>query len=142
MTEMSDISDRLKTLIDALKINASKFALSIGADKGQMSSYVNGKYKPGYDIISAILLEYRNLNPWWLILGEGEIFIDKKSNYSNNIPPVSAGEPSVTYMDSDYHLKIIESLVSQNEKLQNEVSNFSAIQKDMAMAQAEMAATR
>ncbi|HNX87721.1 MAG TPA: helix-turn-helix domain-containing protein [Paludibacteraceae bacterium] len=139
---MQTIAERLILLLTELKIKAVKLAEIIGTPTSTVSGWTTGKSAPNFESLLAISNNFKKVNIHWLVTGEGEMFISEKSNYYNNIPPATAGETPITPMNSDYQFRIIESLVSQNEKLQTEVSNFSAIQKDMAKAQAEMAATQ
>ena len=46
--------DILKDLIQDFKLNQSSFAKKIGVKQSQVSEWLNGKSKPGYDNLKAI----------------------------------------------------------------------------------------
>jgi hypothetical protein len=39
---------------------------------------INKQTDPSFKIVSAILKSFRDINPYWLILGEGEMLIEEK----------------------------------------------------------------
>lgn len=73
-TQLTTINERVMQLVEALKIKPSNFAESIGKTPTAIYTIVNGRNKPGYDILEAIIRQYPQINPDWLFLGQGEIF--------------------------------------------------------------------
>ncbi|MGM9509511.1 hypothetical protein ACS5NO_17370 [Larkinella sp. GY13] len=67
------IGDRFSKLIEALRTNKSAFAKSIGKSHTMVGTIIEGKNKPGFDVIEAIVTAYPNVNTDWLIKGEGEM---------------------------------------------------------------------
>ncbi|WP_016758351.1 helix-turn-helix domain-containing protein [Leptospira weilii] len=69
--------ERILKLIEILKITNGDFALNIGISPGALSQYLSGKNKSlSVDTITSIKNTY-NVNPLWLLTGEGEIFLPK-----------------------------------------------------------------
>ncbi|MGX7688076.1 hypothetical protein ACWA1C_12990 [Flectobacillus roseus] len=68
------ISQRFEALIKALKMNNNSFANSIGKTSTMIKFIVDGKSKPGFDLLEQVLITYPNVNSDWLLRGEGEMF--------------------------------------------------------------------
>lgn len=73
---MDDFSDRLKILISLTDTTNNEFAARINESKSQISRYLSGKGKPGFDTIANIFTIYPDVNPRWMLLGELPIFRD------------------------------------------------------------------
>jgi Helix-turn-helix. len=62
----SDIKDRLKYAMELFQIKQTELVKVTGIDKGQLSSYLSGKYEPRQNNIF-ILAEALNVSEAWLI---------------------------------------------------------------------------
>jgi phage repressor protein C with HTH and peptisase S24 domain len=71
---MNSINSRIKSLIDALGVSQNAFAKALNTSGSRVSNITSERNKPDSDILTEILGVYRNVNPDWLLLGEGEIF--------------------------------------------------------------------
>ena len=69
-----DISNRFEIMIGKLEMNNNSFALSIGKSPSNIKPIIDGKSKPGYEMLEAIFKKYPQINRDWLLMGEGEIF--------------------------------------------------------------------
>ena len=70
------INDRISELIKVLNLNSRSFSSRIEADSTVMHNIVSGrKSEPKHSVIEKILLTFENINPNWLILGKGDMFI-------------------------------------------------------------------
>ena len=69
------MKDRLKKIIAEMGINQGDFAKQIGISSSLLSFILNGQRNINDNVLSAILLSYPNLNPKWLMDGEGEMFL-------------------------------------------------------------------
>lgn len=58
---------------EALGENGSEVAKKIGTENSKVYNILNGKFKPGYDTVSAILKAYPRLNAAWLMKGQKPI---------------------------------------------------------------------
>lgn len=76
MEQVNDIAHRLKKIIDSSGMNNNSFAKSVGKSYSNIASVLDGKVKPGFDFITAILKQYPQINSAWLITGEGEMLLE------------------------------------------------------------------
>jgi len=81
---MSEIKDRILEILKKEGIMPSRFAHEIGVQKSAISHILNGRNKPGYDLIKKILKRFNRINAEWLILGEGEMY-KKDKDYDNSL---------------------------------------------------------
>lgn len=73
-TGKTTISERVAQLIQALGKNPSSFAASLDKPRTSVTIITEGKSKPGFETIEAILLRYPQINADWLMKGEGPMF--------------------------------------------------------------------
>jgi transcriptional regulator with XRE-family HTH domain len=90
--QISEISLRIANLIEFLGINQKEFASKINVGTGRLSNVLKGRNKPDTDFVSEIIRTYRNVNPLWLLIGEGEIL--NKNIYSNLSSTYQVAEPT------------------------------------------------
>jgi len=67
---------RIIALQEALTKNPRQFALSIGVNYSSFNSVVTGRRQPSLQLVVSIIATYRQVNPYWLLLGEGSMFIN------------------------------------------------------------------
>ena len=105
----SMIKERIQVLIQALGISGREFCKSIG----QSDSWNRTIGKSiGTDIVVKILTTYPQVNINWLILGEGEKFIDINANELREAP-------SKLYFNKNYEA-MFEELRLDNKDLREE----------------------
>lgn len=68
------IGKRFESLIEALQTNKNAFARSIGKSHTMAGLIIEGKSRPSYDVLEAVLDHYPQISPEWLMRGEGEMF--------------------------------------------------------------------
>ena len=78
------IKERIQTLIKALDISGREFCKSIG-QSDSWNRMIGTTI--GIDIVRNILRSYPNVNINWLVLGEGEIFINSEANTLRDCSP-------------------------------------------------------
>lgn len=69
---------RLKEIIADSGLNQEKFAKSVGVSQSVISKYLAGRTLDADLIIK--LKDVYNVNPTWLLTGEGGMFLDKADN--------------------------------------------------------------
>lgn len=74
------INQRIDNLIAALNKNHKTFAESIGKAPTIIYNIVNGRNKPGYELLELICEKYPNVSRDWIIMGEGDIFREPKES--------------------------------------------------------------
>lgn len=72
---MSNYSDRMEELRETLGIKGKEFAEQIGLPYRSYMNYKGGRTPPA-EVLSRILEIYDDVNPSWLMNGEGNMFID------------------------------------------------------------------
>ena len=68
------MNSRLLQFLNAENITQAQFASSIGVARASISHIISGRNKPSYEFISAMMKQYPQLNPEWLILGKGRMY--------------------------------------------------------------------
>ena len=103
------IKERIQVLIEALDVSGREFCKSIGQSNSWNRTI--GK-NIGTDIVVKILSTYPQVNINWLVLGEGEIFIDNSTNELREAP-------SKLYFNKNYEA-MFEELRLDNKDLREE----------------------
>lgn len=86
------IIDRIQTLIEYKGLSYNKFDELIEVGNGYIGKQIKRSGSVGGDIIEKIVSIFPDVNPVWLIKGEGEMIIDPKSY------PLSAMEGDIERM--------------------------------------------
>ncbi len=73
-SEMKEMGRRLKFIRGNLEMKQKQFAKILGISVTTLSDIETGKKKPGFDIVYILAKNYR-VNPVYLMLGEGEMFL-------------------------------------------------------------------
>lgn len=102
----AEIHDRITKLID-IQYNGSKllFCKKNEIKEGTFYSMFKKQTNPSFDMIQAILSHHRELNPYWLILGEGDMH-----NPPNDELPVLRKKVEDLQKEMDYLKEINELL--------------------------------
>lgn len=88
---------RFLEILKCKKLSSSQFADKINVSNSAVSHIINGRNKPSLEIIQNILIKFPDINPRWLILGEGEIFsVNQYYNKDKRISKV------IVYFDDKY----------------------------------------
>lgn len=91
MENFTNLSDRIRQIIDYKGISINKFSLQIGVSNSYFNKILRDNNSVGSDKIEKILREYPEINPEWLILGSGEMF---KNN--NTITQTTTGDNNIS----------------------------------------------
>lgn len=80
-----DFTDRLLAVMEHYGHNKNSFSVAIGASSNSViGRLVNERHRrPSFELIELIIKKFPAINPTWLILGEGEMFIDISHNEAN-----------------------------------------------------------
>ena len=80
----STINDRIKDVINSLKMTPNAFASEIGVAGSVIYNILKGRNRPSFDILEKIVSTF-DVSSDFLLLGKGDIIISK-----NNYPTQSA----------------------------------------------------
>lgn len=67
-------AEQIIKLISWLQINKNQFAMSIGVPQAILSHILSGRNKPSLDVMKKIMQAYPQINPHWLLFGDGDMF--------------------------------------------------------------------
>ena len=109
------MNERIKILRKTLKLSGEKFGEKLGVKRSAISDLETGRNNLSEQMLLAICREY-NVNEKWLRNGEGEMFIETKESFLNNI--------SKQYSLDDLDIKIIESYLNLSPDGREFIKNY------------------
>jgi plasmid maintenance system antidote protein VapI len=68
------MKDRLLKIIKQYNLTSTRFADVLGVQRSGISHILSGRNQPSYDFIVKLMKQYPEINPDWLIMGNGTIF--------------------------------------------------------------------
>ena len=68
------MKDRLKLLLQEMNLTQSEFADYIGVGRSSITHIMTGRDKSSQTVVSKTLLKFPEINPMWLLKGEGEMY--------------------------------------------------------------------
>lgn len=80
---IATIKGRVLKYIDSQGIKKEDFYKKISMN-GQSWRGKGAESELSGDKIATVLSQYRDINPYWLLLGEGEMLLDQSNNLENN----------------------------------------------------------
>ncbi|KXB08705.1 hypothetical protein AKJ55_00525 [candidate division MSBL1 archaeon SCGC-AAA382M17] len=72
------MKNRLMEFLKTHNLTSTKLADEIGVQRSSISHILSGRNKPSYDFIYKFLQYHKDINPKWLILGEGSMYTKEK----------------------------------------------------------------
>lgn len=85
------MKDRIRKILQEYGLTSTNLADKIGVQRSSISHLLSGRNKPGFDFIHKLLKNYPDINPHWLIMGEGSMYISEKRP---TLPFSEISEPS------------------------------------------------
>lgn len=85
------MQERFKQLLEEKNLTATRFAAMIKVNASAMSHILNGRSKPGFDVLDKIAQAFPEVNLNWLISGKGPIY----NNISSPQPMNQVQSPSL-----------------------------------------------
>lgn len=80
MEQQKQIGDRLAAIIDHYGDSVYGAAKKLGHDRPtKLYNFIGHKFKPGFDTLVEVLQTYPEVNPGWLLLGNGEMLTPAKA---------------------------------------------------------------
>ena len=105
---MESILDRVKKIIELKNISISRLEAEIGMSNSSLRKTLKKGKGMNTDTLEKILMKFPDVNPQWLILGEGEMLLSPlKINYTPGIMNLTLNEYREKYGDKHdvEHLK-------------------------------------
>lgn len=79
------MKDRLAEFMRRERLTAVKFAEIMEVQPSSISHLLSGRNKPNFEFISRILLRFPELNPDWIINGQGGVYKSKTTEPSGEV---------------------------------------------------------
>lgn len=102
------VNDRIIELMESLRYKPSDFSRSIDVIPSRITNIIQKKNKPNLEVVQKVLVNFRNINPYWLILGEGTMFRTGSGE-------VEAGQSEDEGGDAE--LRYLKQIVKQQEEM-------------------------
>ena len=77
------MKDRLLIFMKNEGLTAGKLAEIVGVQPSAISHITSGRNKPGFDFLAALFNRFPDLNPRWMIVGEGEMILNTNGQTVN-----------------------------------------------------------
>lgn len=125
------VKERLKKFVEYKKISDRQFSLSIGVSAGYVNS-ISKSVQP--EKLSRITATYPELNPIWLLMGDGEMLLTEKKEPQEvvYIPSVPSPSEILEELRENYIVKE-ERLLTIIESQQEVIRNQSELMKKIAV---------
>ena len=72
------MKERLLQFLNAHQMTSTRLADQIGVQRSSISHILSGRNKPSYDFIYKFLQHYQEINPLWLIVGGGPMYLKEQ----------------------------------------------------------------
>ncbi|MDR2979140.1 MAG: helix-turn-helix domain-containing protein [Bacteroidales bacterium] len=113
------MTDRIKAVQDYLGLSTAQFADKIGLNRSNLTHIYSGRNQPSLDVTKKILNTVKEINPEWLVMGNGEMFKSKVASSQYDLfsmkESVSAIEvPEQVNKISDEEIALSKMTVSEN----------------------------
>lgn len=103
---MSSIVIRIKEYIDFKRISVSAFERNVGFSNGSFASQYKNNKSIGSDKIENILNTYPEINPIWLLTGEGNMTISNLGGIQGNNSIQNTGTMVDSYVGSGNYINV------------------------------------
>ena len=118
------MKDRLLKIIKQYNLTSSRFADELGVQRSGISHILSGRNQPSYDFIVKLMKQYPEINPDWLLMGNGIMF---RSAVNEKISP----EPDLfdpVEPEKKHHIPVELPVIPEDSKT-SEVTNVTNIQQ-------------
>ena len=103
-----EIKDRLSQILTFKQISSSAFADTLEIQRSNMSHYLNGRNKPGVEILQKILDKFPDINADWLLMGRGEMITIVESDLFNNYQGAQHNPSTVSAVQPPVLKKVVQ----------------------------------
>ncbi|WP_153042822.1 helix-turn-helix domain-containing protein [Rufibacter ruber] len=104
---MSDLLPKIKELMDWSGLGPAAFADEIGVARPVMSHILSARNKVSLEVVQKLLARFEEVNPLWLLLGNGEMLreVAKPSLIQQQIPAALSPEDSAPHLQKKVELQ-------------------------------------
>ena len=118
------MKDRLLKILKQYNLTSTRFADELGVQRSGISHILSGRNQPSYDFIVKLMKQYPEIDPDWLIMGNGTMFRAAVKD-KIRVEPDLFGQPELT---KNQHIVAVPP-VTQEENKTNIVTNVTTIQQ-------------
>lgn len=142
------INQRIKFLLDTLKLSAREFSRAVGVADNNTQNYIAPRFaQPKADYLEKVLHHFESINPVWLLTGKGEPFlvdivsagITQRGNFNQagagNTQRIRGSKNTVQNNSGDH------ATITNNVKLDNCQRDLKAAQKELEHLRDKLAAS-
>lgn len=104
------------------------FAKSISKTASTINFIVDGRSKPGFEVLEGICEVYPSVNPTWLIRGEGNMFIEQKANTIISSAPDQYLQDHVKHLEESFS-KLAQQLEVKDRQIEHKDQQIEGLQK-------------
>lgn len=90
---MSPEQERFSKVMQVQGMKVKDFAEALGIQSGTISNIVGERNNPSLDVMQRILRRFTTINPTWLILGQGDMYLPTPQ--PTKVPPYTPPTPQV-----------------------------------------------
>lgn len=112
------ITDRLKQYIEYKGLSYYNIEQNIGVSNGTLSKAIKQKMNLGSQTIESILKVYTDINPAWLMLGEGDMLREYNLSYNLGNKPLK-------------EFDLTEYIRSKDEKIEQQSFEIGMLKKEI-----------
>ena len=88
--------ERLIEIMKSQELNSKQLSMELGVSAGTISNILGGRNKPSLELLQNVANHYPFINPAWLFLGFGEMYIDGYVPTHSNIKQDLFSDAAIT----------------------------------------------
>lgn len=115
------MQERFKQLLGEKKLTATRFAALIKVNASAMSHILNGRSKPGFDILDKIARAFPDVNLNWLISGNGSLYnnspLPEKPRENETLFSASQETFQTVSQDSTEHSSPVSKVIRERKEI-------------------------
>ena len=104
------VNDRFAQLIQHLGLNKNAFALSLDKTASVIQHLIDGRNKPGYDLLCKVFEVYPNVSRDWIMLGQGPMMLNATEN---DAPTAATATPVLAAPEIPSETTVPEEVLAQ-----------------------------
>jgi hypothetical protein len=115
---MDELNKRIVEIMVRFNHSKSSLALELGVSLPLITHITTGRNKPGIELLQRVLQRFPDINPMWLLLGEGEM--QKEPEKAIDTTPVLLKLANLNYLISNA-LEVNQTMLAYHKLLLDEV---------------------
>lgn len=132
------MSSRIEELMRSEGLTSVKFAEILSVQPSNISHIISGRNKPSYDFIVKLLERFPNVNPEWLLLGEGSIYKSNQgavvhkdliTNVNESSKTSSRQHASSTNISDNQEINLFDNVLQPEGSSSNVVASTASLSK-------------